>query len=139
MLTPEERAQRMKGISRDRAARRRLANNLVPGLPVDGDPPETRRRADKMGDALLGVVDALLAVPNSFYDNVLSRWLELFPGTPARPTRFEEDARAFKLFLSVPNAGAAFALRAQMPRIRRTLKTLDDAPKKKIALIVRIG
>ena len=139
MLTPEERAQRMKDIMRDRAARRRLVNNLVPGLPVDGAPPETRRRADRMGDALDDVVDALLAVPNTFYDNVVSKWSELFPGTPARPSRFEEDAHAFKLFLAVPNAGAAFALRAQMPRIRRTLKALDGAPKKKITLIVKIG
>ena len=30
-------------------------------------------------------------------------------------------------------------LRAQMPRIRRTLKALDGAPKKKITLIVKIG
>ena len=139
MLTPEERAQRLKDVVRDRAARRRLVNDLVPGLPVDGDPPETRRRADRMGDALTGVLDVLLAVPNAFYDNVVAKWSELFPGTPARPLRFEEDARTFKLFLAVPNAGAAFALRAQMPRIRRTLKALDGAPKKKITLIVKVG
>ena len=46
MLTPDERARRMQGILRDRAARRRLADNLVPGLPVDGDPPELRRSAE---------------------------------------------------------------------------------------------
>ena len=82
---------------------------------------------------------ALLTVPNAFFDRITSEWTKLFPGTPAKPARFEEDARTFKLVLAVPSAGAAFALRAQMPRIRRTLKALDGAPKKKLALIVNIG
>lgn len=139
MLTPDERADRMRGIKRDRAARRRLADHLVPGLPIDGDPPELRRKADRMGDSLSAVMDSLLTVPCAFYDKIVSEWAALFPGTPARPLSFEEDARTFRLFLAVPNAGAAFALRAQMPRIRRTLKALEGAPKKKIALVLRVG
>jgi len=139
MMTPDERKMRLQGIIRDRAARRRLADHLVPGLPIDGDPPETRRRADAVGDSLKGVMDSLLAVPNAFFDRITSEWAKLFPGTPAKPSRFEEDARTFKIVLAVPNAGAAFALRAQMPRIRRVLKALDGAPKKKITLIVNIG
>jgi len=139
VLTPDERARRMQGILRDRAARRRLADNLVPGLPVDGDPPELRRSAEKMGDSLPGVLEALVSVSSSFFDRVSAEWEELFPGTPARPVRFEESEREFKLVLSVPSAGAAFALRAQMSRMRRALKGLEGAPKKKLSLILRIG
>jgi len=139
MMTPEERAMRRPSVMRDRAARRMLADHLVPGLPIDGDPPETRRRADAMGDSLDGVVKSLLSVPNEFYDRICSEWTSLFPGSPSKPLSFDEDARAFKIVLAVPNAGAAFALRAQMPHIKRTLKALDGAPRKKITLLVRIG
>ncbi len=139
MMTPDERVRRMRDVLRDRAARRRLADHLIPGLPVDADPPELRRKAECMGDTISGVMQSLLAVPSEFYDSVVSQWAKLFPGTPARPISFEEDARTFKLVLAVSNAGAAFALRAQMPRIRRTLKALDKAPKKKLALILRVG
>ncbi len=139
MMTPDERVRRMRDVLRDRAARRRLADHLIPGLPVDADPPELRRKAENMGDTIAGVMESLLSVPSEFYDSVVSEWAKLFPGTPARPVSFEEDARTFKLVLAVPNAGAAFALRAQMPRIRRTLKALDKAPKKKLALILRVG
>jgi len=92
-----------------------------------------------MGDSLKGVLDALLSVPNTFFDKITSEWKSMFPDVCAKPVRFEEDAHTFKLILSVANAGMSFSLRPQMPRIRRTLKTLDGAPKKKIALIVRIG
>ncbi len=138
-MTPDERVRRMRDVLRDRAARRRLADHLIPGLPVDADPPELRRKAANMGDTISGVMESLLSVPSEFYDSIVSQWAKLFPGTPARPISFEEDARTFKLVLAVPNAGAAFALRAQMPRIRRTLKALDKAPKKKLVLILRVG
>lgn len=92
-----------------------------------------------MGDSLAGVMDALLAVPNTFFDRISADWHALFPDVNAKPAHFEEDAHTFKLFLSVANAGQSFALRAQMPRIRRVLKALDGAPKKRLTLIVRIG
>lgn len=139
MLTPDEKKSRMRGILRDRTARRRLADHIVPGLPVDGDPPEMRRNAENIGDSFSAVMESLLSVPSAFYDRIVSEWSEMFPGTPAKPFAFDEDVRTFRIFLSVPNAGAAFALRTQMPRIRRVLKALDGAPKKKIALVLRVG
>lgn len=139
MMTFEERAGRMKDVLRDRAARRRLANNVVPGLPVDGDPPELRRKTSSIGDTVTKVMEALLTVPCEFYDCIVGEWAKMFPGTPARPVAFEDGVRTFKLILAVPNAGAAFALRSQMPRIRRTLKAHDKAPKKKIDIVLRVG
>ena len=139
MLTPEERADRIRGIMRDRAARRRLADRVSPELPVDGDPPELRRRADRIGDSLSGVMESLLAVPNAFFDRLTSEWTRLFPDVRARPVGFEEDTRTFRIFLAVANAGLSFALRPQLPRIRRALKEIEGAPRKKIEIIVRIG
>ena len=45
---------------RDRAARKRLADRVTPGLPVDGDPVETRVPAPTVGTLMDGIQDGHL-------------------------------------------------------------------------------
>lgn len=137
-MTGEERLARLPGLMRDRQARRLLASRLTPGLPVDADPPELRRKAACVGDTLTRTLDDLLTVQHAFFDRLTAEWATRFPDIPARPVRFQEDARVFKIVLALSNAGQAFALRPRLPHLKRALKAMDGAPKKKIDVIVTI-
>ena len=46
---------------RDRTARKRLADRVTPGLPVDADPVETRVPTPRVGALMDGLLDDLLA------------------------------------------------------------------------------
>ena len=108
---------------RDRAARKRLADRVTPGLPVDGDPVETRVPAPTVGTLMDGILGDLLAEKSVFFDSVCAQWPTLFPDLPARPGRYQDG----HLFLYVRTAGQLFALRPKLPKIKKALLPLRDA------------
>ena len=111
--------------ARSRAGRARLASRAVPGLPIDGDPPETRARIPAVGEAFQSVLRAIEAcASSSFADAVSGRWNEIFPGIRARPSRMAGNI----LFLAVRSSPALFALRPRLPGIRKKLAEFPDAP-----------
>ena len=115
---------------RDRAARKRLADRVTPGLPVDGDPVETRVPAPTVGTLMDGILGDLLAEKSVFFDSVCAQWDMLFPDIPARPGRYQDG----HLFLYVRTAGQLFALRPKLPKIKKALLPLraadPNAPKR---------
>lgn len=115
---------------RDRAARKRLADRVTPGLPVDGDPVETRVPAPTVGTLMDGILGDLLAEKSVFFDSVCAQWDTLFPDIPARPGRYQDG----HLFLYVRTAGQLFALRPKLPKIKKALLPLraadSNAPKR---------
>ena len=115
---------------RDRAARKRLADRVTPGLPVDGDPVETRVPAPTVGTLMDGILGDLLAEKSVFFDSVCAQWDTLFPDIPARPGRYQDG----HLFLYVRTAGQLFALRPKLPKIKKALLPLraadPNAPKR---------
>ena len=115
---------------RDRAARKRLADRVTPGLPVDGDPVETRGPAPTVGTLMDGILGDLLAEKSVFFDSVCAQWNTLFPDIPARPGRYQDG----HLFLYVRTAGQLFALRPKLPKIKKALLPLraadPNAPKR---------
>jgi len=126
-------------LLRDRALRRRFTDQLIPGLPVDGDAPIGRVPTARVGTLMMGLLDKMLVQTNPFYETVCARWEALFPDLPARPGRWQADApkRASggikreppgKLFLYVASSGQLFALRAKLPKIRAALAALPGAP-----------
>ena len=115
---------------RDRAARKRLADRVTPGLPVDGDPVETRVPTPTVGTLMDGILGDLLAEKSVFFDRVCAQWDTLFPDIPARPGRYQDG----HLFLYVRTAGQLFALRPKLPKIKKELLQLraadPNAPKR---------
>ncbi len=98
----------------------------MPGLPVDGDPPEMRKPCKTIVSAMDSFLEEILKEKNPFYDLVVEKWSELFPDLPMKPGRMDKT----KLFLYVKTSGKLFAYRSQLPRIRKVLATLEGAPKR---------
>ena len=135
MVDPYEKRRR-----RARQARQGvLARIVTPGLPIDGDPKECRRPVVRTGDVFASVLEELnkeiFKTENDFFEEVVARWEELFPGCPARPGRWVPPNR---LVLYVASAGQSFALRPRLPAMTRALKALPTAPKTRFSVIVQI-
>ncbi len=119
-------ARERKRLARDRAARRRFADHLIPGLPVDGDAPEIRVKTPRVGALLGALVTELTHVHEPFFDTVCDNWVRLFPAFPAKPGRYQDG----RLFLYVRTSGQVFSLRAKLPKVKRALLALPGAPKR---------
>ena len=115
-----------KLLTRDRALRRQLANQLIPGLPVDADPVQTRHPTPRVGSVMDGLVADLLLTKSPFFDAVCAQWAALCPDLPLRPGRFQDG----HLFLYVRTSGQLFSLRSKLPKIKKLLQALPEAPKR---------
>lgn len=100
--------------------------NFTPGLPVDGDAPETRRPSRAPKSVFEAALAAFRLDANPFYDVVCEAWPRLFPDLPARPLRWTDN----RLILAVASAGQAFALRPKLSAVKRALAALPHAPKR---------
>ena len=113
-----------KRLARDGALRRRLADHLVPGLPVDADACELRVPEVRVGSVLGTLVDELTNVKEPFFDTVCERWKDVCPDVPARPGRYRDG----RLFLYVGTSGLVFSLRSKLAKIKKLLLALPGAP-----------
>lgn len=113
-----------KRLARDCALRRRLADHLVPGLPVDADACELRVPEVRVGSVLGTLVDELTTVKEPFFDTVCERWKDVCPDVPARPGRYRDG----RLFLYVGTSGLVFSLRPKLAKIKKRLLALPGAP-----------
>ena len=110
--------------ARDGAMRRRLADRLVPGLPVDADAAELRIPEVRVGSLMGTLVEELTAVKEPFFDTVCERWKDVCPDVPARPGRYRDG----RLFLYVGTSGLVFSLRPKLAKIKKRLLALPGAP-----------
>ena len=113
-----------KRLARDGALRRRLADHLVPGLPVDADACELRVPEVRVGSVLGTLVDELTNVKEPFFDTVCERWKDVCPDVSARPGRYRDG----RLFLYVGTSGLVFSLRSKLAKIKKLLLALPGAP-----------
>lgn len=125
-LPASDMAFEKKRLARDRAARRHLADRLIPGLPIDADALETRIKVPRVGMMLQSLVEQMTEVHEPFYDTVCDNWAKLCPDFPGKPGRFREG----RLFLYVRTSGLVFSLRSKLPKIKKLLMTLPGAPKR---------
>lgn len=125
-LPASDMAFEKKRLARDRAARRHLADRLIPGIPVDADALETRIKVPRVGMMLQSLVEQMTEVHEPFYDTVCDNWAKLCPDFPGKPGRFREG----RLFLYVRTSGMVFSLRSKLPKIKKLLMTLPGAPKR---------
>ena len=114
-------------LTRDREARRRFENQLIPGLPVDADAPQLRtRKMPRLGTLLQKIVTELTHVEEPFFDAVCDNFARLCPDFPATPGRYQDG----RLFLYVRTSAQLFALRGKLPKVKRALLALPHAPRR---------
>ena len=88
--------------------------------------PEKRGRHETFSSAAKAAFADLMTVHDPFFDSLADVWRTLFPRLPIRPGRFDDG----KIVLYVKNAPTSFAMRPYLPRIRKTLAGLPNAPRR---------
>lgn len=88
--------------------------------------PEKRGRHRTFASAIEAAARELMVERNPFFDAVVDRWNELFPGSPARPGRSDGG----RIVLYVRSAPALFAFRPRLPAVKRALASLPGAPER---------
>ena len=111
--------------ARRAAGRRILESNLIPGLPVDADAPETRTPVIRLADLLSKANEQIMTVRSEFFDVISDDWKNLFPGLPAFPGRYEQD----RLILYVKSAPLLFEVRRRLRTIKKKLLEINSAPR----------
>ena len=113
-------------LARESASRRRLESRATPGLPIDGDVVETRVPMPNMGSLMDGILANLLIEKSPFFDEVCEKWTQMFPDCVAKPGRWQDG----RLFLYVRTSGQLFGMRSKLPKIKKALAALPEAPKR---------
>ena len=131
---PYERKRRAARVIRQN----KLAKIVSAGVPIDGDPVETRKpvqKADSLFDVVMeSVTRDMYSEETRFFDSLREQWNTLFPNCPARPGRWQEG----KIVLYVSTAGQSFAMRPKLPAMKKKISALEGAPKGRFALLVEI-
>ncbi len=134
MYDPYEQKRRAARLARQG----KLARIVTAGIPIDGDPTETRKPVENLGGLLDAVMESMkrdmYKDEARFFDNVREQWDTLFPDCPARPGRWQEG----KLVLYVATAGQSFAMRPKLPAMKKKIIALEGAPKGRFTLLVEI-
>lgn len=88
--------------------------------------PDKRGRHKTFASAADAALSDLMTVKDPFFDSLADKWRDLFPNLPVKPGRFDDG----KIVLYVKTAPLSFAMRPQLPRIRKVLLGLPGAPKR---------
>lgn len=88
--------------------------------------PEKRGRHETFGAAVGAALVDLTTEKNPFFDSLVDNWGSLFPGSAAKPGRYEDG----KIFLYVRSAPASFAVRPKLRAMAARLAKLPGAPAK---------
>jgi hypothetical protein len=125
-MTKDEYIQRKALEEKDKALWNKSRSRFIPGLPVDADAKEFRRKIGSVGSCIDRLVEGLLKEQNPFFDEIMEKWDGLFPDLPAKPKEWSDG----KLILHVPTSGQLFSMRAKLPAIRKALSAFPSAPKR---------
>lgn len=122
----EDRKRRRALEARNAKGLALLRSRTFDGLPIDGDPPETRTPVSLLSSVLPKALRAMEeSEGKSFADRVAAEWKNLFPDCAARPSRYVSGM----LFLKVKSSAALYAVRPRLPAMRRALSSIPGAPK----------
>ncbi|MDD2455018.1 MAG: DUF721 domain-containing protein [Kiritimatiellae bacterium] len=104
---------------------RRLFNNVMPGLPIDHDPPETRQEPEPMAAAVEKILARLKINGNPWLSRLTAAWANLVPpevAKVARPGKWENNT----LYIYVDSSPHLFEIRrAHLKNIEKTVKGFD--------------
>lgn len=105
-------------------------NDIIPGLPIDSDPPELRREPEPMARMIAAVMKNLKIEMHDWLHDLRAAWPQILPADIAsktQPAKFENNI----LFVSVVSSVALFEIRrARLKDIETAVRRF--APDKKI-------
>ena len=99
---------------------KKLFDHIVPGLPIDADPPETRRDAEPFSAIIEKTLKSLNIEASPWLDELVQAWPRLVPPEVAkvsRPGKWDDGI----LYIYVTSSLQLFELR------RQHLKRIDQA------------
>ncbi len=101
---------------------RNLFNNIIPGLPIDRDPPETRQDPETMANAVEKILASLKIKETPWLNSLSKAWPDLVPpevAKVARPGKWENNT----LYVYVDSSPHLFEIRrAHLRNIEKTVK-----------------
>ncbi len=119
-LTPRDQA-RNQGV-------KRLFDHIIPGLPIDADPPETRQEPVKFSELIEKTLKRLNITDSPWLDELVRAWPRLVPPEVAkvtRPGKWDDGI----LYVYVTSSMHLFEIRrAHLKRIEQTVRAFagDD-------------
>ena len=122
-LTPRDQA-------RNRGAKR-LFDRVIPGLPIDADPPETRQEPEKFSDLIEKTLKKLNITESPWLDELAQAWPRLVPPEVAKVTRPGKWDTGI-LYVYVTSSPHLFEIRrTQLKRIEQAVRAFagDDRVK----------
>ncbi len=116
---------------------RRLFNNVIPGLPIDHDPPETRQPPEPIAAAVEKVLTRLKINESPWFNRLIAAWPKLAPpevAKVARPGKWENNT----LYIFVDSSPHLFEIRrAHLKNIEMAVKTLPGGDRvRQVRLLV---
>jgi len=114
-----------------------LFDRIVPGLPIDTDPPETRRTAEPFSSIIEKTLKRLHIDESPWLDELAAAWPKLIPPEVAavsRPGKWDNGI----LYVYVTNSVKLFELRrAHLKRIEQAVRSFaGDTCVKQVRLMV---
>jgi len=114
-----------------------LFDNIVPGLPIDADPPETRRNAEPFSAIIEKTLKRLNIAASPWLDELTQAWPKLVPPEVAKVTRPGKWDNGI-LYVYVTSSPHLFEIRrTQLKRIEQAVRTFaGDDRVKQVRLMV---
>lgn len=133
---PARRALTPRDIERNRHVKT-LFDRIVPGLPIDADPPELRRDAEPFSAIIEKTLKRLKIDASPWLDELAGAWPSLVPpeiARVARPGKWDNGI----LYVYVTNSVKLFELRrTQLKRIEQAVRAFaGDDRVKQVRLLV---
>jgi len=108
-----------------------LFNRVIPGLPIDADPPETRQEAEPFSALIERTLKRLNIAESPWLDELAQAWPRLVPSEVAQVSRPGKWADGI-LYIYVTSSPKLFELRrSSMKRIEQAVRAFagDDRVK----------
>lgn len=106
---------------------RQLLNNVIPGLPIDHDPPETRQAAEPIAAAVEKVLARFKINETPWLSRLTAAWPDLVPpqvAKVARPGKWENNT----LYIYVDSSPHLFEIRREhFKNIEKAVKGFDSS------------
>ncbi|MDD4102216.1 MAG: DciA family protein [Kiritimatiellae bacterium] len=103
---------------------RRLLNNVIPGLPIDHDPPETRQAPENMAGVVEKIKARLKIKESPWMNRLTEAWPDMVPpgvAKVARPGKWDNNT----LYIYVDSSPHLFEIRrAHLKNIEKAVKAL---------------
>lgn len=134
--SPQRRQLTPRDIARNRGVSR-LFSNIIPGLPIDADPPETRQEPEPFSALIEKTLKALKIDDSPWLDELAGAWTRIMPPEvvkSARPGKWDNGT----LYVYVDSSPHLFELRrTHLKRIEAAVRAFaGDGRVKHVRLMV---